>query len=104
MNDLKLPGCSVSHPACGACGKETDHDGDSFYCDECNLDYGDGGEDSTPTYRDEEAEPCAEPCDNTWHHKPGAIRPEWSYACAPCSLPEGHTSDHWTPCEILVSE
>ena len=37
MSDLKLPYCSIQNPACGACGSETSHDGDSFYCEPCGA-------------------------------------------------------------------
>jgi hypothetical protein len=89
---LELPYCSVQNPSCGACGGDTRHDGDSFYCEDCLLDYGTGEDGETATYLDEEAEPCGNPCDNSWHTK-------FDYAeCKPCSLPKGHHSDHWTPC------
>ena len=51
VSDLKLPYCSIQNPACGACGSETSHDGDSFCCEPCGLDYGDGSE--TPSLLEE---------------------------------------------------
>lgn len=100
MSDIALPTCSVQSPACGGCDGETSHDGESYYCDDCGLDYGDGDDGRTATYRDEDAEPCAVPCANTWH-APNAIKAGLSFECAPCSLPKGHTSLHWTPCKAV---
>lgn len=97
---IKLPRCSVQYPSCGSCGGETDNDGESIYCDDCGLDYGDGDDGTTATYRDEDAEPCAVPCANTWH-APNAIKAGLSFECVPCSLPKGHTSLHWTPCKAV---
>ena len=93
----RLPSCSVQYPSCGACGGDTSHDGDSFYCPDCDLDYGDGEDGTTATYRNDD-EACGAPCDNTWH-APNAIEAGTSFKCAPCSLPTGHSSFHWTPCE-----
>ena len=101
MSGLRLPSCSIRNPTCGACLGETSHDGDSFYCQECGLDYGDG-DDSPAIYRDEDAETCAAPCANSWHAA-DAIRTGWSYECHPCALPTGHNSDHWTPCKPTKS-
>lgn len=92
----KLPSCSIQYPSCGACGCETTHDGDSFYCDDCDLDYGQGQDGEQATFRDEDDKPCGEPCDNCWH----GPKAGYTYECAPCALPTGHLSTHWTPCEI----
>ena len=91
--DMQLPSCTVQSPACGACGMETDHDGNSFYCDDCGLDYGDGDERIPATYREEDALACGNPCDNYWHGAHGFKE------CRPCTLPKGHISMHWTPCQ-----
>ncbi|MGY2747251.1 hypothetical protein ACVWZ8_004368 [Arthrobacter sp. UYCu723] len=89
---MSLPRCCIQTPACGACGDDTAHDGDSFYCDDCGLDYGNGDESDPAVFRDEELPPCGEACDNNWHIKFGLT-------CTPCELPAGHTSDHWTDCK-----
>ena len=99
MSDLKLPYCSIQNPACGACGSETSHDGDSFYCEPCGLDYGDGSE-TRATYRDEDAEPCGHPCSNYWHG-PDLITPGWSFLCVPCPLPASHDNGHWHDCTLV---
>ena len=98
MSDRTLPTCSVQYPICGACGADCDHDGDTFYCEPCGLDYGEGREDEPATFRDGEAPACGEPCNNSWHQD-GAM-PEYVFACLPCALPAGHTSDHWTDCDV----
>ncbi|WPM94312.1 hypothetical protein VB1_CDS0063 [Arthrobacter phage Marchesin] len=95
---MSLPSCSVQHPACGACGDETSSDGESFYCDDCGLDYGDGS-DTQAEFRDEDAEVCGEPCSNSWHARIFAE----PMICSPCELPEGHKSDHWTDCRFAVA-
>ena len=92
MTTRRLPHCESQYPACGACGDETCHDGGTFYCDECGLDYGDGEDGTVATYRDETAPPCDEPCTNDWH----GSRDLGPYECIPCALPKGHTSRHWT--------
>lgn len=91
---MRLPTCSVQYPSCGACHADTDHDGDSFYCDPCGLDYSDGQDGTEATYRDEDAAPCAKPCTNTWH----GSRDLGPYDCRSCALPSGHESDCWTNC------
>lgn len=95
---VELPLCSVQYPACGSCGGETDHDGDSFYCDECGLDYGDGDDCTPATFRDEEEERCANPCDNQWHNSID-IGP---YDCGICQLPASHKGSHWTNCKPTI--
>ena len=100
MADVKLPTCSVHYPACGACGGETDHDGDTYYCDPCGLDYGDGADDTTATYRAPDADPCGAPCSNAWH----GSRDLGPYDCTPCQLPTGHKSPHWTACRPSPKE
>lgn len=91
-----LPAASWQDPACGACGSDTYHDGDGYVCEPCGL-WFDQGDDLAPDYLDEEAEPCGEPCSNTWH----GSRTLGPYDCKPCHLPAGHESLHHTPCEPL---
>ena len=94
----ELPTCQVSNPTCGACGDETRHDGDYFYCEGCHLSYGDGEDFTEAEFYDTSDPACGVPCTNYWH-TPNAIREGVSYSCKPCSLPGPHTSDHWHPCE-----
>lgn len=98
-SERRLPVCSVQHPSCGACGLETRFDDGIFYCDDCGLNYGDGEDQTEAEFADEDAEPCAQACDNRWHQE-GMISKDWTYDCQPCPLPAGHTSDHWTPCDM----
>lgn len=87
----ELPSCIIQYPACGACGSDTEHDGDSFYCDDCGLDF--GPDDSEPaTFRDEEQPACGKECRNNWHKV-------YELTCEECKLPEGHKSDCWTGCK-----
>lgn len=88
----QLPPAEPANPRCGVCGDETDHDGDGLYCEECGLDYDDT---LAADYRDDEAEPCGQPCTNTWH---GDQVWQIPYDCATCALPTDHISDHWAPC------
>lgn len=91
---VSLPACAVQYPSCGACGCDTRHDGDSFYCEECDLDYGNGDDGNVATFRDEEQKPCGKPCDNSWHG------PEhFDFACTPCQLPATHSGWCWTDCK-----
>ena len=71
MSRPNLPLCSWQYPSCGACGGETSHDGDAFYCDDCGLDYGKGADGTEATYRDEGRSPCGAPCSG--HTSP----PQW---------------------------
>lgn len=96
---LRLPSCAVQSPACGACGADTEHDGDSFVCYDCGLNYGEGREDVPAEYIDEELEPCGRECDNYWH-KEGRLGVVM--ACEPCKLPAGHKPDCWTDCEAAT--
>ncbi|QGZ16954.1 hypothetical protein SEA_LITTLETOKYO_62 [Arthrobacter phage LittleTokyo] len=87
----ELPGYCIEYPTCGACGGATEHDGDSFYCDDCGLTF--GRDESDPAeFRDEDAEVCGKACDNSWHPTLGLV-------CYPCMLPALHRSDCWTGCE-----
>ena len=92
---MSLPSCAVQYQACGACGADTAHDGDSFYCEDCDLDYGNGDDGNVATFRDEEAKTCSSPCDNYWHSKV-----ELDMICTPCQLPAGHRGWHWTDCRF----
>ncbi|UXE05419.1 hypothetical protein SEA_RENNA12_68 [Arthrobacter phage Renna12] len=89
----ELPSCIVQSPACGACGSDTEHDGDSFVCFDCGLNYGEGREDEPATFLDEELPACGKACDNSWH-------PTLGLTCGECKLPEGHKSDCWTDCKL----
>jgi len=88
-----LPCCSIEFPSCGACGGSTSHDGDSFYCEDCGLDYGSGDDGEEATFRDEEEPACGKACDNSWH-------PTLGLSCEPCKLPASHKSDCWTDCKL----
>ena len=98
MSRPNLPLCSWQNPSCGACGGETSHDGDAFYCDDCGLDYGDGADGTEATYRDEERPPCGAPCSG---HLP---LDGWRWECTPCRLPDTHTPlMHWHDCQPVSS-
>ena len=99
MNNL--PYCSISYPTCGACGEETECEGDSFYCEPCGLDYGDGRDGTAATYIDPEAAPCCLPCDEPWHRTPRELGGV-PYKCTPCLLPQGHEYEHWTNCQPIL--
>lgn len=90
-----LPDADVQYPICGACGDETEHDGDSFRCYACRLAF--DSNTLQAEYDDELDEPCGAPCTNEYHGDE-RIKPGWTFACEPCALPQGHTSEHWTPC------
>lgn len=96
---MSLPKCAVQHPACGACGDDTEHDGDSFYCDGCDLDYGNGDDGNEAQFRDEELPECGKPCDNGWHDAE-----HLDLECTPCKLPAGHRNWHWTDCQFKTPE
>ena len=81
-----LPVCHVNSPICGSCYHETDHDGDSFYCEPCGLDYGNGEDGTVATYRDDDAKPCGK----MYSGLGSLVR-----AYASCPLPKGHLSEHW---------
>ncbi|MDQ5860683.1 MAG: hypothetical protein M3536_00270 [Actinomycetota bacterium] len=91
---MSLPACSVEYPSCGACGDNTSHDGDTFYCEDCDLDYGNGNDGNEATFRDEEEKTCGKPCDNTWH-----APEQLNLICTPCKLPATHRSFCWTDCK-----
>ena len=91
-----LPRCGFQYPSCGACGAETDHDGDSFYCDPCGLDYGYGVDGAEAVFLVEDTPPCGKPCSDTWHRASSSLGAR--YECRACALPAGHRSPCWTNC------
>lgn len=98
--EARLPGAESSNPDCGACGSETDFDGDDFVCEGCGIYF-------SPTtmaasFLDEDAPACGAPCDNSWH-RTDAIKPGMSFECRACPLPTGHSSLHWTGCEAVLA-
>ena len=100
MSRPNLPLCSWQYPTCGACGGETSHDGDVFYCDDCRLDYGDGEDGTEATYRDEGCPPCGAPCSG---HLP-LNEAQWRWECTPCQLPDTHAPLlHWHDCQPVSS-
>ena len=76
---VTLPTCSVRYPTCGACGTETDYDGDSYFCDLCDLDYGDGTESKPATYHLIDVEALAVGWVCAWDRTDGrpGITPPW---------------------------
>ena len=97
---VTLPTCSVHYPTCGACGGEIDYDGDSYFCAPCDLDYGDGADDTSAAYYTADAKPCGARCRNPWHVST-SLGP---YDCTPCQLPAGHKAAHWTACRPSPKE
>lgn len=95
----QLPSCSFQYPTCGACGAETEWDEAGLSCFICDLSYGDGEDGTTATFRDEGAEPCGKPCTNPWHTDNGVSH----YECQPCTLPDTHKDDCWTPCKCVIN-
>jgi len=100
---MSLPSCSYNYPSCGSCYGDLRYEDTSFYCEECQLDYGDGDDETQATFIDPEAKPCGKPCSNYWHgdHKLGK---GYGYECGKCELPEGHTSECWTQCTPIRLE
>lgn len=60
MSSLPNPSLTI---ACGACGSELDHDGDTFACYDCQLQYS-NDLDSPAEYLDPDEKPCGKP-----HHQ-----------------------------------
>lgn len=96
MTAPKLPPAEMQYPSCGCCGSETSHDGDVLCCYGCGLDF--DGATMEASFRDPDAEMCGNPCENGYH-QPDRLRPGSRFTCAPCQLPTGHESLHWTACE-----
>lgn len=97
---MSLPECSYNAPSCGSCGDDLRYEDASFYCEECQLDYGDGNDGTEAAFVDTHAAKCAKPCENYWHGE-GKLRAGYGFECAPCALPVGHTSACWTPCASI---
>lgn len=102
MSAGRLPCAIMRYPDCGACHEELSYDGDSFYCDPCGLDYGDGNEDEQATFRDDEEGTCGAPCDDKWHGDEASEGRPTVYECNPCSLPKNHEYDHYMPCDCVM--
>ena len=97
----RLPDAEPQPPACGCCGGDTDcYDVDDYRCDDCGLSY---DRHMVASYADDDAQPCAKPCDNGWHGD-GMISPRVGFECGTCALPAGHTSDCWTGCRPVDRE
>lgn len=100
---MSLPSAEHQPPSCGACGGDTDYDGDEYYCDDCDL----GFDEQTleASFRDPDAEVCGHPCDSKWH-KDNAITVGQGFKCNSCQLPKGHDNGggwfHWTDCERIT--
>ena len=94
MSEHRLPSAEFQNPSCGACFRETRHDGDGFVCGACGLAF--DNDDLEASFLDDSHEPCGEPCGDQWHRD--KLMP---MKCHPCALPKGHTSDHWTGCEYI---
>ncbi len=93
-----LPPAEWQYPSCGACGSDTDHDGDGYVCYPCGLSFGQGERgDLAAHYLDSEAETCGEACSNWWHGD-DRISPGSRYECGTCALPKDHQSGHWNGC------
>lgn len=104
-----LPEAIHRYPDCGVCYGELEHDGDSFYCDDCGLDYGDGGV-GAPTFRDEDDEPCGSESKDPLRVKvmpPTTARGPrlYRFTEGACLLPAGHKPGlghyHASNCEQL---
>lgn len=100
MSAPNLPYCRAQNPACGACGSDTDFDGDVFVCWGCCLNYGDGEDETVAEFLDEETAACNIPCSNFWHGD-NMIAKGGGYDCNPCALPNGHENMHWTNCQPI---
>ncbi|KIU17891.1 hypothetical protein [Mycolicibacterium llatzerense] len=94
-----LPDAELQYPVCGACGADTDYDGDTFSCDDCQLQF--DRDDLTASFLDEDAAVCGAACDNKWHGA-NMIKPGVRFECGTCLLPSGHKSDHWTHCRTFA--
>lgn len=90
-----MPICEAV-PTCGACGDETDWDGDSFVCYTCGLDYGDGKDGTPASYIDPSARRCGRPCGRKWHKQLVQIS-----TCGTCVLPNGHGDECYTDCQVV---
>ncbi len=94
-----LPDAVDQPPACGACGGDTTYD-DGHVCYDCGLIF--DVDDLSASFLDPDTPVCGAPCDNTWHHRRGAIWPNKAFRCHPCQLPTGHDSMHWTGCQVVT--
>ncbi len=101
---MSLPNAEQQTPACGACGADTDWDGDDWACYDCLIYFNPDTLEASFLDPDGAARACGHPCDNTWHgdHK---IKPGHGFECGTCELPAGHTSPHWFGCQpVRITE
>jgi hypothetical protein len=88
----KPPALYIRNPDCTACGQETCHDGDGFYCEDCGINWPDP--DSEGEWSDEEAAQCPST------HQPFALSRHveathgQKYATERCLLDAGHLLTH----------
>lgn len=99
-----LPGPHIIQPTCGACGDDLSHDGETYFCAPCGLDYGETIRGDEPAVFRDDVDVCGSPCINRFHQEDGGVvhsngrRQRW--VCHPCALPVGHTSSHWSGCSL----
>lgn len=96
--EARLPEASPSNPECGACGDETEFDGDDFTCDDCGLWFNTST--MRPSLADPDAPACGASCDHDAEDREMAARRLYAYQCEPCALSEGHASPHWNGCRL----
>jgi hypothetical protein len=97
MATQPLPSAVQQTPACGVCHADTTPANGHFACYDCGLAF--DRDTLTARFLDPESRTCAQPCDNTWHHRPGAIWPDKAFECGTCQLPSDHDGGwHWCGC------
>ena len=88
----KPPELYFPYPDCSVCGKETSHDGDSFYCEHCGIYWPDSGRGAGDWY-DEKAEQCASTHQPLANNEFADGKP-YKYETKRCLLDAGHDGKH----------
>jgi hypothetical protein len=103
----EIEGASISYPSCPSCLKETDHNGDDFYCDACGLGWL-SSDPERPGFRlDDELPVCGveKPVRDKSEEVIGGVLHR--FMSSPCLLSEGHTykwhyhHERWVPVSEL---
>lgn len=94
----QLPPATPQSPECGVCWRNTEGGDDCWACYDCGLAF--DPDTFEASFLDPDRPVCGAACDNTWHGD-NRLRQGWGHRCGTCLLPAGHSSLHWTDCQLV---
>lgn len=88
----KAPELYFPYPDCSVCGESTSHDGDSFFCEHCDIYWPDSGGEGE--WYDEKAEQCPSTHQPFANNKHAKDTDSFKYETKRCLLASGHDGKH----------